>query len=197
VALSESPPFGGAVREEGGLLVVSLRGELDVSTLAEVSATLAAAIARGEDALVLDLSAVKSLDSAIAGAIVRACEFLRARSRSLVLRLPSRQAELVLDAYVGDAQHAPATSHRDQHRTATEAHALDEQLNRSLNTSIVIEQAKGMLAERQGLDMEQAFATLRNHARNHHVRLADVANDIIDGALLVPDLYPRPPPTRS
>ena len=31
--------------------------------------------------------------------------------------------------------------------------------------------------------MEQAFATLRNHARNHNLRLADVARDLIDGTL--------------
>ena len=65
---------------------------------------------------------------------------------------------------------------------ATEAHALNEQLNGALNTRIVIEQAKGVVAERQGLDMEQAFATLRNHARNHNRRLADVATDVIGGS---------------
>jgi len=80
-----------------------------------------------------------------------------------------------------------------QHRAATEAHALNEQLHRALNTRIVIEQAKGMIAERQGLDMEQAFATLRNHARNHNVLLADVAADVIEGALPAQDLDSLPP----
>jgi GAF domain-containing protein len=84
-----------------------------------------------------------------------------------------------------------------QHRAATEAFALNEQLNRALNTRIVIEQAKGMIAERQGLDMEQAFATLRNHARNHNLRLADVASDVIEGALLAQDLDLLPPPKQS
>jgi len=83
-----------------------------------------------------------------------------------------------------------------QHRAATEAFALNEQLSRALNTRIVIEQAKGMIAERQGLDMEQAFATLRNHARNHNLRLADVATDVIGGALPAPRLDPLPPPRR-
>ena len=32
--------------------------------------------------------------------------------------------------------------------------------------------------------MEQAFATLRDHARNHNLRLADVADDVIDGTLV-------------
>jgi GAF domain-containing protein len=80
-----------------------------------------------------------------------------------------------------------------QHRAATEAHALNEQLHRALNTRIVIEQAKGMIAERQGLDMEQAFAKLRNHARNHNVLLADVAADVIEGALPAQELDSLPP----
>ena len=46
-----------------------------------------------------------------------------------------------------------------QHRAAREAQVLNEQLNQALNTRIVIEQAKGMVAERDGLDMEEAFAT--------------------------------------
>jgi GAF domain-containing protein len=83
-----------------------------------------------------------------------------------------------------------------QHRAATEASALNEQLGRALNTRIVIEQAKGMIAERQGLDMEQAFATLRNHARNHNLRLADVATDVIEGALPAQRLDPLPQPRR-
>jgi GAF domain-containing protein len=80
-----------------------------------------------------------------------------------------------------------------QHRAATEAHVLNEQLNGALNTRVVIEQAKGIVAERQSLDMEHAFATLRNHARNHNLRLVDVAIDVIGGSLAPPglDLLPR------
>jgi len=82
-----------------------------------------------------------------------------------------------------------------QHRAATEAHALNEQLNGALNTRIVIEQAKGVVAERQSLDMEQAFATLRNHARNHNRKLAEVAVDVIEGSLPAPglDVFPNKP----
>ena len=68
---------------------------------------------------------------------------------------------------------------------------LNEQLNHALNSRIVIEQAKGVIAERQRLDMEQAFACLRAHARNHNRRLADVARDVIDGTLPAPPLITR------
>ncbi|HLF98893.1 MAG TPA: GAF and ANTAR domain-containing protein [Acidimicrobiia bacterium] len=70
-----------------------------------------------------------------------------------------------------------------QHRAATEAQVLSEQLNHALNSRIVIEQAKGMVAERRTVDMEDAFAMLRGHARNQNLRLADVAGAVIDGTL--------------
>jgi len=58
----------------------------------------------------------------------------------------------------------------------------------------VIEQAKGIVAERKSLNMDQAFATLRNHARRHNLRLADVAQNVISGTLPPAALTPPPPP---
>jgi GAF domain-containing protein len=80
-----------------------------------------------------------------------------------------------------------------QHRAAVEAQALNDQLNEALGSRIVIEQAKGMVAERLGLDIPQAFAALRNHARNHNHQLADVARDIIAGTLAASALDRTPP----
>jgi AmiR/NasT family two-component response regulator len=60
------------------------------------------------------------------------------------------------------------------------AETLSEQLQGALNSRVVIEQAKGRLAERLGLDMDQAFALLRNRARNTNQRLTDVAQQVID-----------------
>ena len=77
-----------------------------------------------------------------------------------------------------------------QHRAALAAHVVVDQLNQALNSRIVIEQAKGILAERAGLDMEGAFSWLRHHARNHNLLLVDVAQSVIDGTL-APD-PPRP-----
>lgn len=70
-----------------------------------------------------------------------------------------------------------------QHRAALEAQVLNEQLNHALNSRIVIEQAKGMVSERTGLDMSQSFERLRAYSRNTNVRLADVARQVVDGAL--------------
>ena len=72
-----------------------------------------------------------------------------------------------------------------QHRASHQAQVLNDQLNQALNTRIVIEQAKGVIAERAGVDMGHAFAWLRDHARNHNVLLADVARGVITGTVSV------------
>jgi len=75
-----------------------------------------------------------------------------------------------------------------QHRAARDAQVLNEQLTQALNTRIVIEQAKGVVAERANLDMEQAFVRLRRHARNHSLHLSDVAGAVSTKALPVSSL---------
>ena len=70
-----------------------------------------------------------------------------------------------------------------QYRATLESDELMDQLNTALNTRIVIEQAKGIIAEREQLDMEHSFAALRGHARNSNLRLADVAASIVNGTL--------------
>ena len=70
-----------------------------------------------------------------------------------------------------------------QHRAALEAQVINEQLQHALNSRIVIEQAKGMVAQREGLNMEQAFSALRTYARNQNLRLVDVAEAVISGSL--------------
>jgi GAF domain-containing protein len=83
-----------------------------------------------------------------------------------------------------------------QHRATLEAQVLNDQLNRALSSRIVIEQAKGLVAGRQHLTMEQAFAVLRNHARNHRLGLVDVAHGVIDGSV-VPSVLDRPSGART
>jgi GAF domain-containing protein len=75
-----------------------------------------------------------------------------------------------------------------QERAIRERQVLAEQLQRALNTRIVIEQAKGVLAERGGLGMDQAFAAMRSYARSNHFRLTEVAERVIDNTLPVTDL---------
>ncbi|HET9692238.1 MAG TPA: GAF and ANTAR domain-containing protein [Acidimicrobiales bacterium] len=81
------------------------------------------------------------------------------------------------------------------HEALLDARALNDQLNRALQSRIVIEQAKGKVSEAASLDMDQSFRRLRNHARNHNVRLTDLAAAIAAGTLR-PEGLDRLPPGR-
>ncbi len=72
-----------------------------------------------------------------------------------------------------------------QHRAAIEARVIKDQLNFALNSRIIIEQAKGVIAERENLDMNASFSRLRTYARENNLRLIDVAQEIIEGKTLV------------
>jgi GAF domain-containing protein len=68
-----------------------------------------------------------------------------------------------------------------QERTLRRREVLAEQLQVALNSRIIIEQAKGVLAERGKLDMALAFDVLRGHARSTNQRLSDVALGVVNG----------------
>jgi transcriptional regulator with GAF, ATPase, and Fis domain len=87
---------------------------------------------------------------------------------------------------VGQALADVATIGLLQERHLRRSETLAEQLQAALNSRVVIEQAKGMLAERNGLDMDQAFRLLREHARNSNQRLTDLARQLIDGTTALP-----------
>lgn len=70
-----------------------------------------------------------------------------------------------------------------QQRLVEEAVIAQGQLQRALDSRVVIEQAKGYIAQSHGLDMEQAFALIRRHARSTQKRLSDVAAEIISRRL--------------
>ncbi len=66
-----------------------------------------------------------------------------------------------------------------QQRSLSVAGLLAEQLQNALNSRIIIEQAKGVLAESGNLEMGEAFEALRAHARSTNQRLSDVAQRIV------------------
>ena len=68
-----------------------------------------------------------------------------------------------------------------QHRT--EAQRVNEQLSAALTSRLVIEQAKGVVAERAGVDLAEAFSRLRAYARDSNLRLTDVAQAAVAGTL--------------
>lgn len=54
------------------------------------------------------------------------------------------------------------------------------QLEEALASRIVIEQAKGILAERYRLDVENAFEVLRGAARTNRIRLHELAVSVVE-----------------
>ena len=69
-----------------------------------------------------------------------------------------------------------------QKQSLRNAELLCEQLQTALETRVIIEQAKGLLAARGSIDMQQAFDLLRSHARSTRQRLTQLAQEIVDGA---------------
>lgn len=64
-------------------------------------------------------------------------------------------------------------------RAVRRGEVVNEQLQTALTSRVVIEQAKGVLAERGRLSMDDAFDRLRRYARGHNLRLAEVARDVV------------------
>jgi AmiR/NasT family two-component response regulator len=66
-----------------------------------------------------------------------------------------------------------------QERAIHRGEVLTEQLQGALNSRIVIEQAKGAVAQARGIGIDEAFAIIRSFARSHNRRLTDVAHAIV------------------
>lgn len=83
------------------------------------------------------------------------------------------------DAALAQALADVATIGILQERLIRERGIVTEQLQHALDSRIVIEQAKGVVAESAGVEMDAAFAMLRAHARGHNRSLRSVAEDVV------------------
>jgi transcriptional regulator with GAF, ATPase, and Fis domain len=88
--------------------------------------------------------------------------------------------------HVGQALADVATIGLLQQRAIHRRDVLTEQLQTALNRGVLIEQAKGVLAERLDLDVAEAFTLLRNDARRRNRRLSELAQAIVDGSEQIP-----------
>src|SRR5580692_8507241 len=102
------------------------------------------------------------------------------------------------DVRVGQALADVATISLLHERSMRHSDTLNEQLQTALNSRVIIEQAKGKLAERLGLDMDQAFGLLRDQARVSNLRLSDVARGFVEGTETLAEIPAagRPQPGR-
>jgi len=85
-----------------------------------------------------------------------------------------RVAQAMADVATIGLLQAQVISHRE---------LLAGQLQNALQSRVLIEQAKGVLAERMQIDMSQAFDTLRRYSRSHNLYLSEVAENVIAGAI--------------
>jgi GAF domain-containing protein len=68
-----------------------------------------------------------------------------------------------------------------QERASREQGIVSGQLQVALNSRVIIEQAKGVLAERLQVTPDQAFIMLRAYSRNNGYPLTQLAGDVISG----------------
>lgn len=121
----------------------------------------------------------------------RACGYTTAHALPMRLRhtvvgtlfLFAETADLLADADfdLGRAMAEAATLKILNQRTLACGVEATAQLQQALTSRIVIEQAKGILAERMQIHVDEAFAALRGHARDHNLPLSAVARAVAEG----------------
>lgn len=87
------------------------------------------------------------------------------------------------DCAIGQALADVATISILQERTVRESTLVNEQLQRALNSRVLIEQAKGVIAYTAGVNMEEAFRRLRVFAHANNQSLHDTATNVINRTL--------------
>jgi GAF domain-containing protein len=105
---------------------------------------------------------------------------------------PLPDADLALGQALADV----ATIGILQERAVRRGELLAEQLQAALNSRVIIEQAKGVLAQQGGLGMAAAFDRLRSYGRSHNLRLTEVARSTVQGDLAADVLATLAPPRR-
>ncbi|MFI0446376.1 GAF and ANTAR domain-containing protein [Actinomadura sp. 6N118] len=118
-------------------------------------------------------AAVSALPMRLRAEVIGAMNLFRVEPGAL----SSEQIEL------GQAMADIATIGLLQERAIRQSQILSEQLQGALNSRVVIEQAKGVLAERHNCSMQQGFSALRDHARDHNHLLTDLAAALVSRSL--------------
>jgi GAF domain-containing protein len=78
-----------------------------------------------------------------------------------------------------------------QERAVRHGHVLSEQLQGALNSRVVIEQAKGVIAQARRVSVDEAFTLIRGYARSNNRRLGEVAQAVVANVHDLPELWRR------
>jgi ABC-type phosphate/phosphonate transport system ATPase subunit len=89
------------------------------------------------------------------------------------------------DAAVAQALADVATIGILQERVIQEGHLIEGQLHRALDSRILIEQAKGVIANELSLSMDDAFNLLRKYARDRNLTISSVSEQVSNRAISV------------
>jgi GAF domain-containing protein len=111
---------------------------------------------------------------------------------------PLPSADLMLAQAFADVATIGILSERAIH----DAQVLNTQLQTALNSRVIIEQAKGVIANEGQISMDAAFARLRRYTRDRNQRLVENARQIATGHLAATDVLaahadPSPPERRK
>jgi GAF domain-containing protein len=191
----------------GGLMLVDGAGQLQLMTstsegadlveLMQINAAAGPCIESFETGLAVsvpDIRAIAGKWQAFQHAALQ-CGFRSAHATPLKLRgtvigtmnlFGSQRGPLSeRDAALAQALADVATIGILQDRLVKENTIVSEQLHAALDSRIVIEQAKGIIAQSLSIDMDEAFGVLRAHARNNNLTIRFVAEQISDFRLSV------------
>lgn len=146
-------------------------GQVRVPNLAQMSdrwPTFAAAAARAGV-----FAAVHAIPLRLRGQTIGALNLFHRQPGAL------SEADLALAQALADVATIGILSERAISRGAI----VNDQLQKALNSRVVIEQAKGIISERCGVGMDVAFGRLRGYARDTNQRVSDLARRVVDGDL--------------
>ena len=101
------------------------------------------------------------------------------------------------DAAVAQALTDVATIGILQQRIVSETNLLAEQLHRALDSRVIIEQAKGVIAHHLSLSMDAAFSVLLDHARAQNISISAVAEGVSDRSIDLSSMVARTPAHRQ
>jgi transcriptional regulator with GAF, ATPase, and Fis domain len=159
------------LQADQGPCLECFRGGIPVS-----EADLAAAGSRwpvfAQAAAMAGFAAVQALPMRLRGEVIGAM--------NLLMHAPGQLDETRLQ--VAQALADVATIGLLHERNLRRQEVLSEQLQGALTTRVAIEQAKGVLSERLGLDMNRAFSLLRGQARAQNRRLTELATAVAGGS---------------
>jgi GAF domain-containing protein len=145
---------------------------VSVSTVAEMGARWPAFVALAARAGYLSVHAIPLR---LRGQVIGSLNLFREREGALN----------AADATAAQALADVATISVLQERTIRDSAIVHDQLRHALDSRVVIEQAKGVVAHTHGVDMDEAFRLIRRHARNTSTSMPTVAEGIVNRRIVL------------